>query len=64
MSQNCFIVFTSSNLLAGFVALNSNVSSVAAWLTVEGTLLDLDGEFEGDAFTGGEPEMKLVEHLN
>ena len=30
-SQNCLIVFTSSSLLDGLVALNSKVSNVAAW---------------------------------
>ena len=46
-SQNCLMVFTSSNLFEGLVALNRSVSKVAAWL-----MFDLDGEFTGDAVGG------------
>ena len=46
-SQNCLIVFTSSSLFEGFVALNRSVSRVTDWFT-----LDLDGELKGDEWTG------------
>ena len=57
-SQNCLIVFTSSNLLEGLVALNRSVSKVAAWV-----MFDLDGESTGDAVGGDDTKIYELERI-
>ena len=53
------MVFTSSNLLEGLVALNRSVSKVAAWV-----MFDLDGEFAGDAAGGDDTTNIKVKRNN